>query len=152
MRRSGTRSSVTVSARGGSSRWAAHLAGTPAGTVTGTFVESAAREGAFRWLASGEVKSDAVVDALGRSAFASAKGRVYCAIDGSSLRLTDRALSREIGHNGAWRFGARGLQAMTSVLMDEAGTPLGVPGVRFWVPPARTTSFRADAPNVMLGG
>jgi len=93
----------------------------------------------FRWLASGEVKSDAVVDALGRAAFAHAKGRVYCAIDGSSLRLTDRALSREIGHNGAWRFGARGLQAMTSVLMDEAGTPLGVPGVRFW---ARTERSR----------
>jgi len=121
---------------------AAHLAGTPAGTVTGTFAESAAREGAFRWLASGEVKSDAVVDALGRAAFAQAKGRVYCAIDGSSLRLTDRTLSRDIGHNGAWRFGARGLQAMTSVLMDGAGTPLGVPGVRYWARTERSRRYK----------
>jgi hypothetical protein len=118
---------------------AARLASGPAGTVTASFVESAAREGAFRWLASSEVSSDAVVDALGRSAFAQARGRVYCAIDESSMRLTDRILSRDIGGIGAWRFGVRGLHAMTSLLVDESGTPLGVPGVQFW---ARTEPSR----------
>lgn len=111
---------------------AARLASAPSGTVTASFADSAAREGAFRWLASSDASTEAVVDALGRSAFANARGRVYCAIDESSMRLTDRRLSRDIGGIGAWRFGVRGLHAMTSLLLDESGTPLGVPGVRFW--------------------
>lgn len=118
---------------------ASRLASGPSGTVTASFAESAAREGAFRWLASSEVSSDAVVDALGRSAFEQARGRVYCALDESSMRLTDRLLSRDIGAIGAWRFGVRGLHAMTSLLIDESGTPLGVPGVHFW---ARTEPSR----------
>ena len=115
------------------------LASGPSGTVTASFAESAAREGAFRWLASADVSAGAVVDALGRAAFAPARGRVYCAVDESSMTLTDRVLSRDIGGVGSWRHGVRGLHAMTSLLLDESGTPLGVPGVRFW---ARTERSR----------
>jgi nucleotide-binding universal stress UspA family protein len=128
---------------------AARLAAQPAGTVTSTFRESAAREGAFRWLSSAEVNSDGVVDALGRAAFGRASGRVYCAIDGASLRLTDRAGSRDIGNIGAWRYNARGLQAMTSVLMDELGTPLGVPGVRFWARTERSRGYKGRPQKTM---
>jgi hypothetical protein len=128
---------------------AARLAAEPSGTVTGTFADSASREGAFRWLASAEVSSDAVVDALGRAAFARASGRVYCAVDGSSLRLTDRALSRDIGNIGAWHFDTRGLQVMTSVLMDESGTPLGVPGVRFWARTERSRRYKGRPHKTM---
>jgi hypothetical protein len=111
---------------------AARLASRPSGTVTASFADSAAREGAFRWLSSADVSADSVVDALGRSAFADARDRVYCAVDASSMTLTDRACSRDIGGVGAWRYDTRGLHVMTSLLIDESGTPLGVPGVRFW--------------------
>jgi len=128
---------------------AARLAAKPSGTVTSTFRGSAAREGAFRWLASEEVSSGAVVDALGRAAFSRASGRAYCAIDGSSLRLTDRARSRDIGNIGALHFGARGLQAMTSVLMDQSGTPLGVPGVQFWARTERSKRYKGRPHKTM---
>jgi len=118
---------------------AAQLAAGPAGTVTASFPDSAQREGAFRWLASRDVSVDGVTEAMGVAAFAESRGRVYCAVDGTSMTLTDRARTRELGAVGTWRAGARGLVSLTSLLMDEAGTPLGVPGVRFW---ARTQRSR----------
>jgi len=111
---------------------AARLASGPAGTVTATFDDSGEREGAFRWLANSNVSSSAVIEALGVAAFSRARERVYCVVDGTSLSVTDETGCRDVGCVGAWRRGARGLYALTSVLLDEAGAPLGVPGVRFW--------------------
>jgi hypothetical protein len=129
---------------------AARLAAQPAGTVTSAFRDSAAREGAFRLLSSPEVTATAVVDALGCAAFAQAKGRVYCAVDGASLSLTDRVHSRDVGNIGAWRNDTRGLQVMTSVLMDESGTPLGVPGVRFWARTERSRKYKGRPQKTMM--
>lgn len=112
---------------------AAGLASGPAGTVTASFEDGGEREGAFRWLSNPEVSCGAVLDALGIAAFGRAQGRVYCAVDGTSLTLTDEAGSRNIGGIGPWGQQTRGIHAMTSVLVDESGAPLGVPGVQFWV-------------------
>lgn len=125
------------------------LAGAPAGTVTGTFTDSASREGAFRWLSSREFRSESVVDALGAAAFERAKGKTYCAVDGASLRLTDRKGSRDIGSIGRVSFGSRGLMAMTSVLMDASGSPLGVPGVRFWARTERSRRYKGRPQKTM---
>lgn len=118
---------------------AARLASSPAGTVTASFEDPGEREGAFRWLSNREVASAAVIDALGVAALGRASRRAYCAVDGTSLSLTDEAERRDVGAVGAWRRGARGLYALTSLLLDEVGVPVGVPGVRFW---ARTKPTR----------
>ncbi len=118
---------------------AARLAAGPAGTVTASFGDSSEREGAFRWLSNPDVGSHAVMDALGIAAFSRAQGRVYCAVDGTSISVTDETCCRDVGVVGAWGRGARGLYALTSLLIDESGAPLGVPGLRFW---ARTKPTR----------
>src|ERR1019366_411064 len=96
---------------------AARRAAGPAGTVTASFGDSGEREGAFRWLSNGNVASHAVMDAQGIAAFSRARGRVYCAVDGTSISVTDETGSRDVGVVGAWGRGARGLYALTSLLV-----------------------------------
>jgi hypothetical protein len=112
---------------------AARVAERPAGPVTQVFDTSAQREGAFRLL-----ESDAASpDAIRRAAFeATAKScrkspRLYVAIDGSSLTLTDRAERRELGRVGTSR-PARGLQVMSALAIDERGAALGLLDQRWW--------------------
>ena len=117
---------------------AARLASSPAGTVTASFDDAGEREGAFRWLSNDGAPPSGVADALGVAAFGRAKGRAYCVVDGTSLTITDRAGCRDVGGVGAWRGKGRGLYVLTSLLLDESGAPLGVPGVRFWARTKRT--------------
>jgi hypothetical protein len=111
---------------------AATLAQRPAGTVTAVFGDAAEREGAFRLLSSKHVRPEAVVDAVAGATLRKCRGRVYCAIDGSSLTLTDRLQSRDVGRVGTTKAKARGLQALTALMADANGVPIGLAGVHFW--------------------
>lgn len=132
---------------------AATLAQRPSGTVTAVFGDAAEREGAFRLLSNDHVRAEAIVDAVAASTFRRCQGRVYCAIDGTSISVTDRKRSRDVGQVGTWSMKARGLQALTALAVDGNGVPIGVAGLHFW---ARTEKSRREGhrnhPDVKLVG
>jgi hypothetical protein len=113
---------------------AATLASRAAGTVTDVFEDSAEREGAYRLLSSRWVSSDhvraAVCEATAREC--AAHGKVYVAVDGSSLSLVDRTGRRGVGGVGAWKDHGTGLQTVTALAMDPDGVPIGVCGQQWW--------------------
>lgn len=112
---------------------AGQAARTPAGRVTEVFQTSAAREGAFRLLENAAVSEREVAEALFRATTRQAEGerRVYVAVDGSSLTLSDRAQRRELGRVGK-RWPTRGLHVMSALGVDERGTTLGLLDQRWW--------------------
>src|SRR5262245_50559399 len=102
---------------------AAAVAARPAGTVTEVFEDSADREGAYRLLSNDAVTSASVAEVMFR---ATAKGcasqeRIYVAIDGSSLSVTDRRRSRDVGWVGAWSRRARGVHVVSALALDPHG-------------------------------
>src|SRR6478752_2826698 len=112
---------------------AARVAERPAGAVTQVFDTSAGREGAFRLLESDAASPDAIRRAVFEAtALACRKSsRIYVAIDGSSLSLTDRANRRELGRVGT-RCPARGLHVMSALALDEQGAAVGLLDQRWW--------------------
>ncbi len=108
------------------------LAQRPAGTVTGVFDDAAEREGAFRLLSSVHVGGDAVLASIAEATMRACRGRVYCAVDGTSMSVTDEKKARDVGAIGNWSAAGRGLQALTALVLDERGAPIGLGGVRFW--------------------
>jgi hypothetical protein len=112
---------------------ASNLAMAPAGTVTSVFPDSASREGAFRWLSNENVPSRNVIGGMGASTLAQCKGLVYVPVDGTSLALRDRLHARDLGGVGTWTEGGRGLQALTSLAVDQNGASVGVLDVEWWV-------------------
>ena len=62
----------------------------------------------------------------------SEKELVFVAVDGTSLCVTDRNHSKDIGAVGSWHQGARGMYAMTALVVDDAGAPLGIGAQKLW--------------------
>jgi len=110
------------------------LAGRPGGTVRGTFGDGAEAEGVYRLLESDGYETQEYLAASGRAAVLRCRGEpfVYVAGDGSSLTVGDRSRKREVGRIGTKSFQARGLEVMTSMVIDRAGTPVGLVSQRYW--------------------
>jgi len=113
---------------------AAEVASRPAGTVTRACESSASREGAFRMLENDAVRSEAILKSMQRATGRRCRGRscVFVALDGTSLHITDTKHRKGIGAVGSLHRGARGLQVMTALMMDDQGAPLGIAGQRMW--------------------
>lgn len=122
-------------------RWRRRLIGVaaravrrPAGRITEVFVNDAERQGAYGLLESEAVGPGAVGAAMfeacarrsAREAF------VYCAIDGTSLTLTDRERGKDFGPIGTRSQGARGLKAMNAMVLSPGGVPLGMSAQQWW--------------------
>src|SRR3954466_4205445 len=71
----------------------------PAGRVTETFARSDERQGAYGLLESGAVSAQTVGTAMFESCARRSAGEAYvfCAIDGTSLNLTDRDRKKGFG-------------------------------------------------------
>lgn len=113
----------------------ARAAESPGGTVTGVFPSSAEREGAFRFLESGEVRSEAVAAAAMGAGAKRCRGEriVYVPVDGTSLTLTDWSGRRELGRIGSKVRGCnRGLQVMNALAVDVTGATIGLVDQRWW--------------------
>lgn len=122
---------------------AAEVAARPAGTVTRACESSAAREGAFRLLENDAVRPEEILRSAQRAAAQRCEGRrnVFVAVDGTSLHIVDTTRRKGIGSIGARDRGARGLQVMTALVLDDQGAPLGIGGQEMW---ARRTRSRRD--------
>lgn len=115
----------------------AQAARRPAGRVSETFGDDAARQGAYGLLESEVVSAEQVVASLS----ASCAGRsaqhpfVFCAVDGSSLQLIDRQGCKDFGSVGTRTNGARGLKVISGMVLSPQGVPLGIGGQSWWCRP-----------------
>lgn len=106
----------------------------PAGRITEVYGHGADRTAAFRLLGNGDVDTEAIA----RSSHRACAGRcaredfAYVPVDGSSLNLTDRRHSKDLGIVGARNKGARGLLVMTAIAVTPDGTPQGLCGQVWW--------------------
>jgi hypothetical protein len=106
----------------------------PSGRVTETFIRSAERQGAYGLLESDAVDADEVGTAMFEACARRSAGEpfVYCAVDGTSLNLTDHAKRKGFGPVGSRAQGARGLKVMNAMVLTADGVPLGISSQRYW--------------------
>ncbi len=114
--------------------FAAEVARRPAGTVTRTCASSASREGAFRLLENEAVRPAAILRSVQKATGqrCADERTVFVAVDGTSLHITDTRKSKGVGSIGSRHRGARGLQVMTALAIDNLGAPLGIAGQKMW--------------------
>jgi hypothetical protein len=58
---------------------------------------------------------------------------VFCAVDGTSVSLTDSDRSKGFGPVGSRKGGGRGLKVMNAMVLSADGVPLGISSQRYWV-------------------
>jgi len=106
----------------------------PAGTVTGVFRSGAEREGAFRLLENARLDERALGEAQARAALERCRPRstVFVPVDATGLTFADTHGRKGLGPIGSRHQGARGLQAMTALVVDDSGTTLGIGAQRYW--------------------
>jgi hypothetical protein len=102
--------------------------------VTETFARSDERQGAYGLLESAAVGADEVGTAMFEACArrSARESFVFCAIDGTSLNLTDYARSKGFGPVGSRAEGGRGLKVMNAMVLSAEGVPLGVSSQRYW--------------------
>jgi hypothetical protein len=114
---------------------AARAACSPGGKVASVYRNDAQRQGAYGLLESTEVGAEAVA----RPMFAATaracceEGFVFCAVDGSSLTLTDHQRTKGFGPIGTRGQGARGLKVMTALAISAKGVPVGLTAQEWWL-------------------
>jgi transposase Tn5 family protein len=125
---------------------AAQVCRRPAGRVTEAFSDGAARQGAYGLLESDAVTPDAVASGM----FVACARRcererfVYCAVDGTSLTLTDRRREKDFGPIGTRAEGARGLKVINALILSPDGVPLGLGAQRWWTRPLKPRRKHRD--------
>ena len=113
---------------------AAQAARRPAGKVSEVCRSSAERQGAYGLLESLAVTPAQVGSAMFRGCAARCASEPYvlCAVDGSSISLTDHARSKDFGVVGARKLGTRGLKMINALAMSPQGVPLGLSAQVWW--------------------
>jgi Transposase DNA-binding len=112
----------------------AQATATPAGTITGTFKDEAAREGAYRFLGNEAVDCEAVRSAGAYAGFARALGLSYVFVpcDASTLTLPSVPDESEMGPVGNTWSRELGVQVMSGIIVGPDGVTLGTAGQKYW--------------------
>lgn len=118
----------------------------PAGRVTEAFARSDERQGAYGLLESAAVGADEVGTAMFEACArrSASESFVFCAIDGTSLNLTDYEHSKGFGPVGSRAEGGRGLKVMNAMVLSAEGVPLGVSSQRYWARSDRRRALHRD--------
>lgn len=111
-----------------------HAARHPAGRVTETFIDDAARQGAYGLLESATVAPEQVAEAVFAAGATRCRGfeYVFVPVDGTSLRLVDQAAAKDFGSVGSHKNKARGLKVMNAIALSPEGVPLGLTSQQWW--------------------
>lgn len=129
-------------------KMAGAVAERPGGTVTSAMRNPAECEGAFRFLESRRVDTNAIKVAICKATAVRSREQttVFVAIDQSDLTYLDKKSIRGLGpaHNKDKPWLSQ-TQVMTGLALDEAGVPLGVLGQRWWLRPEERTPRRPIA-------
>jgi hypothetical protein len=113
----------------------ARAAERPGGRISAVFRKSAERQGAYDLLVNNAVRAQAIVDAMGDATLreAATESFVFVAVDGTSLRVVDRAGRKGMGPLTASRQAACGVKIISALAVRADGTPIGVTDLRWWV-------------------
>ncbi|APR78532.1 Hypothetical protein A7982_03882 [Minicystis rosea] len=113
---------------------AAAAARCPGGKVPEVFRSSAERQAAYDFLANPEVQPEKLLIATSTATAMRCDGAdfVFVAVDGTSLRLTDRARKKDFGAIGSTSNGASGLKVIHAYAISSAGIPLGILDQQWW--------------------
>ena len=116
-------------------RMLAAIAERPAGKVVEVFRSSAERQGAYDLLNNDAVRPDALLASIQQATAmrSSEEPFVYVVVDGTSLRLTDRQLTKDFGAVGSTANAARGLKLVHSYAISPRGVPTGIVDQQWWV-------------------
>jgi hypothetical protein len=119
----------------------------PAGRVTETFVRSDERQGAYGLLESDAVGANEVGTAMFEACArrSASEAFVFCAIDGTSLNLTDRDHAKGFGPVGSRAEGGRGLKVMNAMVLSAKGVPMGLCSQRYWTRADRLRAWHRDS-------
>lgn len=106
----------------------------PSGRLSDVFDEPREREGAYDFLESPHVHASALQQASARACAQRCADEplVFVPVDGSSLTLADKRLSKDFGALGS-RAKGRGIKVMSAIALSEQGTPQGLCAQRWWV-------------------
>lgn len=117
----------------------------PAGKVTEVFGNDAERQGAYGLLESSAVPATAVAKSMFQGCAQRCAGEpfVFCATDGSSLTLVDRA-KKKFGSIGSRSLGAQGLKVISVLAVSARGVTLGLTGQVWWTRSKRRPSKHRD--------
>ncbi len=118
-------------------RMATRAAQTPGGKVSEVIENAAELQGAYDFLETGHVAPAAMLKALGKATLCMGSGEPYmfASVDGSSVKLTDRARTKDFGSIGS--HGSRGLKVISALALTPDGVPIGLCAQTWW---ARTDS------------
>jgi hypothetical protein len=133
-------------------RMAARAARRPSGKITEVFKDLAERQGAYDFIESDCIDSEAIgasvaVDTARRCA---EHDWVYVPMDGTSLKLWDGTGGRkDFGAIGTYRNGATGLKLENALALSPDGVPIGVAAQVWWTRPrerehARRPSYKVN--------
>ena len=115
---------------------AAQVALRPAGKLTQVWEEGAEREGAYRLVENEAIEARDMACAAHQAAFARARGPYVCVpVDGTSLSLpAARGKPRDKGFGpvGTAKAKARGLEAISAIVVSDKGVALGPCGQHLW--------------------
>src|SRR5574340_959981 len=125
---------------------AAQAARTPAGKVSEVCVDGAERQGAYGLLESVAVEPAQIGEAMSRACAlrCATEPVVLCAVDGSSLTLSDHGQRKNFGVVGARNQGARGLKVINALAISTQGVPLGLSGQIWWARSTRRARQHRD--------
>jgi hypothetical protein len=113
---------------------AAQAARRPAGKVTEVFGNDADRQGAYGLLESQDVTGGQVGASMFEACGERCAGEefVFCAVDGSSVTVTDLNDEKDLGSIGARSQGARGVKVISALAISSNGVPLGLTSQTWW--------------------
>ncbi len=97
--------------------------------------DDAERQGAYGLLESTDVAAEAVAKAVFTATARACREEdfVFCAVDGSSVTLTDHQRAKGFGPIGTRGQGARGLKVMNALAISAKGVPLGLTAQEWWI-------------------
>jgi hypothetical protein len=126
---------------------ASRAARRPAGRVTEAFSNDAERQGAYGLLESEAVSADQVASPMFVACARQSEGEpfVYCAVDGTSLTLTDTGRTKGFGSIGSRAAGGQGIKVINAMVLSPEGIPIGVSSQRWWVRPPRRRKEHREA-------
>jgi Transposase DNA-binding len=113
---------------------AAQAARRPAGKVTEVFGNDADRQGAYGLLESQDVTGGQIGPSMFEACAERCAGEefVFCAVDGSSVTVTDLNNEKDLGSIGARSQGARGVKVISALAISAKGVPLGLTSQTWW--------------------
>ena len=102
--------------------------------MTEVFGNDADRQGAYGLLESEEVTGGQVGAPMYEACAERCAGEefVYCAVDGSSVTVTDLNDDKDLGSIGTRSQGARGVKVISALAISAKGVPLGLTSQTWW--------------------